>query len=315
MPAYLYPPAIFRESELKSDFFAAFCLPPTSSLSSGRKKSFVYLDPLAQTPVADKHGPTAADLPSSILARNRRYNNMPSRWIPSGFSTPSAPSSRPSSRASSPTRNGPAPRPANMLSSRRRDGTVDSGELNDYFSVQPSPAYDASAPTSPSTWGGPATASALSTPGGSSGHTLEIVLDSDQLVLRGQGGDMNPAYLSGRVELNLLEATNIKEIMMSLTAKAKVQFSDGSGYVTKRDTSSFKAADDRNTERLQNIVITATLLLHTTGLSFKATVAILTHSKQVVTRFISLILSRAIFLQPFERTPVMPLLFTNYEQS
>lgn len=164
-------------------------------------------------------------------------------------------------------------------------------------------------------WGGPATASALSTPGGSSGHTLEIVLDSDQLVLRGQGGDMNPAYLSGRVELNLLEATNIKEIMMSLTGKAKVQFSDGSGYVMKRDASPFKAADDRNAERLQNIGITATLLLHTTGLSFKATVDILTHSKQVVTRFISLILSRAIFLQPFERTPVMPLLFTNYEQS
>ncbi|KGB77670.1 hypothetical protein CNBG_3508 [Cryptococcus deuterogattii R265] len=154
---------------------------------------------------------------------------MPSRWIPSGFTTPSAPSSR----ASSPTRNGPAPRSADMLSSRRRDGTVDSGELGDYFSAQPSPVYDASAPISPSLWSGPATPSAMSTPGGSSGHTLEIVLDSDQLVLRGQGGDMNPAYLSGRVELNLLEATNIKEIMMSLTGKAKVQFSDGSGTSSK----------------------------------------------------------------------------------
>lgn len=202
-----------------------------------------------------------------------------------------------------------------MLSSRRRDGAVDSGELGDYFSIQPTPAYDASAPTSPSMWGGPVTPSVMNTLGGSSGHTLAIVLDSDQLVLRGQGGDMNPAYLSGRVELNLLEATNIKEIMMSLTGKAKVQFSDGSGYVMKRDASPFKAADDRNAERLQNIGITATLLLHTTGLSFKETVAILTHSKQVVTRFTSLILSTATSLRPSERTPVMPLLFTNYEQS
>lgn len=117
---------------------------------------------------------------------------------------------------------------------------MDSGELGDYFSTQPSPVYDASAPTSPSLWSGPATPSVMSTPGGSSGHALEIVLDSDQLVLRGQGGDMNPAYLSGRVELNLLEATNIKEIMMSLTGKAKVQFSDGSGYVMKRHASPFK---------------------------------------------------------------------------
>lgn len=235
---------------------------------------------------------------------------MPSRWIPSGFTTPSAPSSR----ASSPTRTGPAPRSANMLSSRRRDGTVDSGELGDYFSAQPSPVYDASAPTSPSLWSGPAAPSAMSTPGGSSGHTLEIVLDSDQLVLRGQGGDMNPAYLSGRVELNLLEATNIKEIMMSLTGKAKVQFSDGSGYVMERHASPFKAADDRRAGRLQNIVTTATLLLHTIGLSFKVTVAILTHSKQVVTHFPSPILSMAISLQAFERIPVMPSLSTNYEQ-
>lgn len=45
--------------------------------------------------------------------------------------------------------------------------------------------------------------------------------------MRGQGGDMNPAYLSGRVELNLAEPTNIKEINMSLDGKAKVQFSEG----------------------------------------------------------------------------------------
>lgn len=73
-----------------------------------------------------------------------------------------------------------------------------------------------------------------STPGyGSHGHaahhSLEIVLDSDKLVMRGAGGDMNPAYLSGRVELDLSEKTNVKEIIMNLTGKAKVQFADNVG--------------------------------------------------------------------------------------
>lgn len=69
------------------------------------------------------------------------------------------------------------------------------------------------------------------TPGGSyfPHHPVEIILDNDRLVMRGQGGDMNPAYLSGRVELNLTEPTNIKEIHMSLHGKAKVHFSDGGG--------------------------------------------------------------------------------------
>lgn len=73
--------------------------------------------------------------------------------------------------------------------------------------------------------------SGAQTPGGSYFNlpVVEIVLDSDKLVLRGQGGDMNPAYLSGHIVLNLPEATNIKEITMQLTGKAKVQFSEGSG--------------------------------------------------------------------------------------
>jgi hypothetical protein len=60
-------------------------------------------------------------------------------------------------------------------------------------------------------------------------HSLEIVLDSENLVMRGAGGDMNPAYLSGRVELELTDKTNIKEIIMNLTGKAKVQFADNVG--------------------------------------------------------------------------------------
>jgi hypothetical protein len=69
------------------------------------------------------------------------------------------------------------------------------------------------------------------TPGGSyfTSYPVEIVLDNEHLVLRGQGGDMNPAYLSGHVVLNLSESTNIKEITMNLTGKAKVHFSEGTG--------------------------------------------------------------------------------------
>ena len=44
--------------------------------------------------------------------------------------------------------------------------------------------------------------------------------------MRGAGGDMNPAYLSGRVELDLTESMNIREIGMTLVGKAKVQFAD-----------------------------------------------------------------------------------------
>lgn len=72
--------------------------------------------------------------------------------------------------------------------------------------------------------------------GGYGGHNhnhtstnpLEIFLDSDHLVLRGQGGDMAPAYLSGYVSLWLQESTNIKDITMNLSGKAKVHFSDSS---------------------------------------------------------------------------------------
>lgn len=58
---------------------------------------------------------------------------------------------------------------------------------------------------------------------------LEIVLDHEHVILRGAGGDTNPASLSGRVVLHLGESTNVKEITLVLTGKAKVGFSDGSG--------------------------------------------------------------------------------------
>ena len=58
---------------------------------------------------------------------------------------------------------------------------------------------------------------------------VEIELDSDTLTLRGYGSEFNSAYLSGRVELNLAESTNIKEINMTLVGKARVQFHDNTG--------------------------------------------------------------------------------------
>ncbi|KAL1412376.1 hypothetical protein Q8F55_000121 [Vanrija albida] len=59
---------------------------------------------------------------------------------------------------------------------------------------------------------------------------LEIVLDSDNLVLRGQGGDLNPAYLSGHLSLWLNESTNVKDITMTLTGKAKVHYTEASTH-------------------------------------------------------------------------------------
>ncbi|ODO12038.1 hypothetical protein I350_00822 [Cryptococcus amylolentus CBS 6273] len=167
---------------------------------------------------------------------------MPARWTIGGHvSNASGGSSRASSRASSPTR-GPSltSRPSQiMLPSRRREGAEFGADSADYFSsAQPSPAYDSTPAQTPG-WGastpGWATPSAMSTPGGSNygGHALDIALDNDHLVLRGQGGDMEPAYLAGRVELNLSESTNIKEINMTMTGKAKVQFADAGNAGSK----------------------------------------------------------------------------------
>ena len=58
---------------------------------------------------------------------------------------------------------------------------------------------------------------------------LEVHLDNDLVVLRGAGGDVNPALLTGQVVLNLTESTNIKELTLKLEGKAKVAFFDASG--------------------------------------------------------------------------------------
>lgn len=133
----------------------------------------------------------------------------------------SAASSRPSSRASSPTRGRPS-RPA-----------IDTDPLEDYFG-NAGPSSSLTTPSIASTdWPGSSTPGGWSTgavtPGGFLPHgPIEIVLDSEHLVLRGYGSEMNSAYLSGSVELNLPESTNIKEINMTLVGKAKVHFHEPS---------------------------------------------------------------------------------------
>ncbi|CAD6567238.1 MAG: hypothetical protein TREMPRED_003425 [Tremellales sp. Tagirdzhanova-0007] len=78
--------------------------------------------------------------------------------------------------------------------------------------------------------------------------------------MRGQGGDMTPAYLSGRVEINLTESANIKEISMNLSGQARVQFvgAVGNGSRTHHFTHSvishdwsFLEGDKRHTHTLK----------------------------------------------------------------
>ncbi|OCF38275.1 hypothetical protein I317_07967 [Kwoniella heveanensis CBS 569] len=172
---------------------------------------------------------------------------MPNRWHPAPFASSSstsgsAPSSRPSSRASSPTRNGPSSRPSQISLPRRSQTSLNPDDpLDDYFSGQFGTPGPDSAPGSASgpVWGGLVTPGAstpgMMTPGGVHSNTphIEIILDTDHIVMRGAGGDMNPAYLSGRLELDLPQAINLKELTMHMTGKAKVQFSDGSGAASK----------------------------------------------------------------------------------
>lgn len=52
--------------------------------------------------------------------------------------------------------------------------------------------------------------------------SLDIVVNSDTLVLRGTGVDVAPALLSGNVVLYLSEATSIKEITLQFRGKARI---------------------------------------------------------------------------------------------
>ncbi|KZT10843.1 uncharacterized protein LAESUDRAFT_693249 [Laetiporus sulphureus 93-53] len=55
--------------------------------------------------------------------------------------------------------------------------------------------------------------------------SLDIVVNSDTLVLRGTGVDVDPALLSGNVVLNLTEPTSLKEIVLQFRGKARLPVS------------------------------------------------------------------------------------------
>ncbi|THH02257.1 hypothetical protein EW026_g557 [Hermanssonia centrifuga] len=55
------------------------------------------------------------------------------------------------------------------------------------------------------------------------GHpSVDIAVNSDTLILRGTGVDVEPALLSGNVVLHLSEATSIKEITLQFRGKARI---------------------------------------------------------------------------------------------
>lgn len=51
---------------------------------------------------------------------------------------------------------------------------------------------------------------------------LDIVVNSEQLILRGTGNEVEPVLLSGHVVLQLCEPTSIKEITLHFRGKAKI---------------------------------------------------------------------------------------------
>ena len=52
--------------------------------------------------------------------------------------------------------------------------------------------------------------------------SIEIIVDSDNLVLRGTGAEVSPALLSGHVVLHLAESTPVKQISLHFRGKAKL---------------------------------------------------------------------------------------------
>ncbi|KAH9058789.1 hypothetical protein EDB87DRAFT_1563750 [Lactarius vividus] len=52
--------------------------------------------------------------------------------------------------------------------------------------------------------------------------SIEIIIDSDTLILRGTGAEVSPALLSGRVVLHLAESTPVKQITLQFRGKAKL---------------------------------------------------------------------------------------------
>ena len=69
------------------------------------------------------------------------------------------------------------------------------------------------------------------TPPLSAAKAVDIVVASEQLILRGTGVDVEPALLSGNVILNLTEPTSIKQINLLFRGKARVPSTSIEPYV------------------------------------------------------------------------------------
>ncbi len=52
--------------------------------------------------------------------------------------------------------------------------------------------------------------------------SIEIIVDSDTLILRGTGAEVSPALLSGHVVLHLAESTPVKQIILQFRGKTKL---------------------------------------------------------------------------------------------
>lgn len=52
--------------------------------------------------------------------------------------------------------------------------------------------------------------------------SIEVIVDSNPLILRGTGAEVAPALLSGRVVLHLAESTPVKQIILHFRGKAKL---------------------------------------------------------------------------------------------
>ena len=61
--------------------------------------------------------------------------------------------------------------------------------------------------------------------------SLEIIVSSDVLYLKGTGQDVNPALLSGNVVLYLNEPTSLKHITLQFRGKVRIPAAGNEGYV------------------------------------------------------------------------------------
>ncbi|KLO15423.1 hypothetical protein SCHPADRAFT_824726, partial [Schizopora paradoxa] len=77
------------------------------------------------------------------------------------------------------------------------------------------------------------------TPPLSAAKAVDIVVASEQLILRGTGVDVEPALLSGNVVLNLTEPTSIKQINLLFRGKAHVPSTSIEPHILNNSSSQY----------------------------------------------------------------------------